>query len=72
MRKEREAKVKAKTEAEEEAEAEAKKKEKADIARLADESREKAKFEARARKNVTAVNRASVEAAAKIMASAEI
>ena len=40
--------------------ADAKAREKADIARLADEAREKNEFEARARKNVNVVNRAAV------------
>ena len=39
---------------------------------LADEARDKAKFEARARNNDNSINRATVEAAAKIIFSADI
>ena len=44
----------------------------AEIARLADKAREKAKFEASARKNAKYVNRAAVETASKIRFSAKI
>ena len=52
--------------------AEAKAKEKADIARLDDEVRDKSEFEANMRKNANVVNRAAVEAAAKIRDNAKI
>ena len=51
---------------------EAKEKGKAQIARLSDKAREKAEFEARARKNANSVNGAAVEAAAKIRFSVKI
>ena len=74
MRKAREARAKAEAKfVERERElAYAKAKGGADTARLADNAREKAKFEARVRKNSNAVNRAAVEAAAKIRFSAKI
>ena len=52
--------------------AEAKAREKAEIARLADEAREKTKFEARARNNENVINMTAVEASAKISFSADI
>ena len=52
--------------------AEAKPWEKSEIARLADEAREKTEFEARARNNDNIVNRSAVEDAAKIRFSADI
>ena len=74
MRKARKAKAKAKAETagRERAWDGARDKEKADITRIADKDRGKAEFEARARNNTNAVNRAAVEAAAKIRFSAEI
>ena len=74
MRKAREARAKAEAEfiERERAWAEAKAKGEAEIARLTDKSREKAEFEARVRKNSNAVNRAAVEASAKIRFSAKI
>ena len=67
MRKVREAKAKAdsKTTERERSWSKAKDMDKAEIARLADEAKEKAEFEARVRKNSKAVNKAAVVAAAK-------
>ena len=74
MRKERGAKSNAEDEFSDRVRAWAKSKDKdmADIARLADKDREKAEFEARARKNINAVNRAVVEDSDTIRASDEI
>ena len=47
-------------------------KDKAEIAKLSDEAREKAKFEARAKNNANTVNKMSVEAAAQISESANM
>ena len=74
MRKAREARAKSESEFVESARAWAKVKAKgeADIARLADKAREKSEFEAREGKNDNTVNRAEVEAAAKIRYIAKI
>ena len=52
--------------------AEAKEREKVEIARIDEENKEKTEFEARARRNDNIVNRAEVEAAAKIRFSSNI
>ena len=74
MRKVREAKSKAEAEFLERARAwsKAKAKENTDIARISEETRDKSKFEAKARNNVNSVNRAAVEDTAKIRFSADI
>ena len=74
MRKSREAKAKMEADAAKRARswAKAKDKKKSEISRLADEAREKAEFKTREKKNDNALNRAAVEAAVKIRASADI